>query len=67
MLGGRMSTQEEQDVEDELADLEAQLSKPQASEPQKLPSVPSERLPEIPTDELRTDAEPVQRQAMLAE
>ena len=40
MLGGRMSAQDEDEVEDELAALEAE------SRPTKLPEVPDTELPE---------------------
>lgn len=40
MLGGRMSAQDEDEVEDELAALEA------ATRPVKLPEVPDTELPE---------------------
>lgn len=41
MLGGRISNQDEEEVEDELAALQAELS----GQGQELPSVPNARLP----------------------
>lgn len=40
MLGGRISTQDEEEVEDELAAMEAE-----AAGPQQLPTVPDDKLP----------------------
>lgn len=67
MLGGRISNQDEEDVEDELAALEAEMSDEGQKEDEELPSVPNARLPEA---ERRTEAQKrtkqPERQAMLA-
>ncbi|PFH62431.1 hypothetical protein XA68_13657 [Ophiocordyceps unilateralis] len=64
MLGGRISTQDEQDVEDELAALQADV----AGEGRELPSVPIAQLPDRQTDaaqELVASTEP-ERSTLLA-
>ncbi|KAI9149209.1 Charged multivesicular body protein 6 [Paramyrothecium foliicola] len=62
MLGGRISNQDEEDVEDELAALEAEV----AGEAQQLPNVPSERLPAAQkAREPETERQP-ERQAIPA-
>ncbi|KAK1761326.1 Snf7-domain-containing protein [Echria macrotheca] len=66
MLGGRISNQDEEEVEDELAALEAEVAgKSQIQQP--LPSVPNTNLP---AHEVEPEPEPSrqtdQRQAMLA-
>ncbi|TQV94780.1 hypothetical protein V2A60_005794 [Cordyceps javanica] len=74
MLGGRISNQDEDEVEDELAAMEAQVRGPalqhqdrEQQQQQRLPSVPSARLPDH--EQRVPDEEPVRetRQAMLAE
>ena len=66
MLGGRISNQDEEDVEDELAALQAEVAAGER-QTQELPSVPNANLPEA---ERRTEeGEPAvraERQAMLA-
>ncbi|PNY29253.1 SNF7 family protein [Tolypocladium capitatum] len=64
MLGGRISNQDEEEVEDELDALQAEL----AGEGHELPSVPNARLPE---SERQAEQQPArtrqtERQAMLA-
>ncbi|UNI19787.1 Vacuolar protein sorting-associated protein 20 [Purpureocillium takamizusanense] len=67
MLGGRISNQDEEDVEDELAALQAEVAGQGVA--QQLPSVPHANVPE---PELRADGETTaaakqpERQAMLA-
>ncbi|KAM3463172.1 hypothetical protein MY5147_001636 [Beauveria neobassiana] len=70
MLGGRISNQDEDEVEDELAEMEGQIrgrapvDEEEQQQQQRLPEVPTGKLPErVP------DKEPLQetRQAMLAE
>ncbi|CAF3483281.1 hypothetical protein SNK03_012714 [Fusarium graminearum] len=62
LLGGRMTNQDEQEVEDELEALEAELAGP----------VPAERLPDVPINELpesqkvEAQAERAKQPAMLA-
>ncbi|PCD36825.1 hypothetical protein FGRA07_07829 [Fusarium graminearum] len=62
LLGGRMTNQDEQEVEDELEALEAELAGP----------VPAERLPDVPINELpesqkvEAQAERAKQRAMLA-
>ncbi|KAK6070565.1 snf7 family protein [Seiridium cupressi] len=46
MLGGRITNQDEEEVEDELAALEAEINGPT-----KLPDVPNNKLPETPQAE----------------
>ena len=64
MLGGRISNQDEEEVEDELEALQAEL----AGEGQELPSVPNARLPESEREAEQQAARTRQseRQAMLA-
>ncbi|RDA86442.1 hypothetical protein CP532_3611 [Ophiocordyceps camponoti-leonardi (nom. inval.)] len=64
MLGGRISNQDEQEVEDELAALQADV----AGESKELPSVPIARLPGRQTDAAQKSAEPTEpeRPNMLA-
>ncbi|KAI1016259.1 hypothetical protein LB504_009128, partial [Fusarium proliferatum] len=62
MLGGRISNQDEQEVEDELEALEAELTGPA-----KLPSVPVANLPEVQKNqEVEAQAERAKQPAMLA-
>ncbi|KAM3520480.1 hypothetical protein NHJ13051_006835 [Beauveria bassiana] len=70
MLGGRISNQDEDEVEDELAEMEGQIrgrapvGEEEQQQQQRLPEVPTGKLPErVP------GKEPLQetRQAMLAE
>ncbi|KAL6853258.1 hypothetical protein J3F83DRAFT_764672 [Trichoderma novae-zelandiae] len=63
MLGTRITAQDEEEVEDELAALEAEMS----GVKQKLPTVPNARLPvsERPADAEAQESRP-ERQAMLA-
>ncbi|KAF4776722.1 Snf7 family protein [Colletotrichum scovillei] len=70
MLGGRISVQDEEEVEDELAALEASVAAEEAvRNPPKLPKVPDTKLP-TPQGEEEEEPEPQQpirtRQAMLA-
>ncbi|KXH39221.1 Snf7 family protein [Colletotrichum nymphaeae SA-01] len=70
MLGGRISVQDEEEVEDELAALEASVAAEEAvRNPPKLPKVPDTKLP-TPKGEEEEEPEPQQpirtRQAMLA-
>ncbi|KAM3510050.1 hypothetical protein MY11210_006056 [Beauveria gryllotalpidicola] len=72
MLGGRISNQDEDEVEDELAEMEGQIrggppvgkEEEEQQQQQRLPEVPTGKLPERVPDE-----EPLRetRQAMLAE
>ncbi|KAF5231196.1 hypothetical protein FAUST_9408 [Fusarium austroamericanum] len=55
LLGGRMTNQDEQEVEDELEALEAELAGP----------VPTERLPDVPINEL-PESQKVEAQAERA-
>lgn len=59
MLGGKISNQDEDEVEDELEALEAQLTG-------VLPDVPSAELPRKVRAELREKRKEEARQAMLA-
>jgi len=62
MLGGRISNQDEQEVEDELAALEAQMGGPE-----ELPSVPNAQLPAAESEAQGQAAQKQpERQAMLA-
>ncbi|KAK1459079.1 Snf7 family protein [Colletotrichum melonis] len=70
MLGGRISVQDEEEVEDELAALEASVAAEDAiRNPPKLPKVPDTKLP-TPQGEEEEEPEAQQptrtRQAMLA-
>lgn len=70
MLGGRISNQDEDEVEDELAAMEAGIRGPAA--PERLPEVPSDKLPQRVQQQQQQqvpDEEPVRetRQPMLAE
>lgn len=64
MLGTRITAQDEEEVEDELAALEAEMS----GVNQKLPTVPSAQLPvsERPTEQKQAQESRPERQAMLA-
>lgn len=62
MLGGRISNQDEDEVEDELAALQAEV----AGGAQELPSVPSARLPQAEAEEPAAAATRPERQAMPA-
>lgn len=65
MLGGRISTQDEEDVEDELADLEAEILGQQNQ--QDLPSVPNAQVPiGEQQPEQQPEAERKKQPAMLA-
>ncbi|KAK4189978.1 Snf7 family [Podospora australis] len=70
MLGGRISNQDEEEVEDELAALEAEVLGLNKNTTQPLPSVPDTQLPQVEEaegDSNRVKARPQQeRQAMLA-
>lgn len=76
MLGGRISNQDEDEVEEELAALEAELAPPakKAAAPQEqqsLPNVPDTQLPVPSREEQTTEAtkqrqQQPERQAMLA-
>jgi len=59
MLGGRISNQDEDEVEDELEALEAQVTG-------VLPSVPTTELPRKERAKAREKQREEQRQAMLA-
>ncbi|KAM3431549.1 hypothetical protein MY1884_004626 [Beauveria asiatica] len=68
MLGGRISNQDEDEVEDELAEMEGQIrGRAPVDEEEQL----QQRLPEVPTGKLperASDKEPLREtQAMLAE
>ncbi|KAK3344015.1 Snf7 family [Lasiosphaeria hispida] len=69
MLGGRISNQDEDEVEDELAALEAEVNMAAQIQQPSLPNVPDTQLPtkqveaESPAKQVR---QPEQRQAMLA-
>lgn len=65
MLGGRISAQDEEDVEDELANLEAEVNGQQTK--QDLPSVPIAQIPvgQQPTEQ-EPEAERRKQPAMLA-
>lgn len=65
MLGGRISNQDEVEVEDELAALQAEVAR---GERQELPSVPDARLPEREGQEGETEQRPARtrQRAMLA-
>ncbi|ROW04227.1 hypothetical protein VSDG_01075 [Cytospora chrysosperma] len=69
MLGGKISNQDEDEVEDELAALEAEMSESQP-QPQTLPNVPDTELPAQKTQPERQPTKVKQkqpeRQAMLA-
>ncbi|KAK4162272.1 Snf7 family [Cladorrhinum sp. PSN259] len=70
MLGGRISNQDEDEVEAELEALEAEMSgKTKVAREEELPSVPDTRLPERqheePTRQEQTKV-PERREAMLA-
>ncbi|KAL7918618.1 hypothetical protein ACQKWADRAFT_303565 [Trichoderma austrokoningii] len=64
MLGTRITAQDEEEVEDELAALEAEMS----GVNQKLPTVPNAQLPvsERPAEQAQTQESRPERQAMLA-
>ncbi|KAK1247079.1 hypothetical protein MKX08_000881 [Trichoderma sp. CBMAI-0020] len=64
MLGTRITAQDEEEVEDELAALEAEMS----GVNQKLPTVPNAQLPvsERPTEQKQAQGSRPERQAMLA-
>ncbi|EHK45454.1 hypothetical protein TRIATDRAFT_284374 [Trichoderma atroviride IMI 206040] len=64
MLGTRITAQDEEEVEDELAALEAEMS----GVNQKLPTVPNAQLPvsERPTEQKQAQESRPERQAMLA-
>jgi charged multivesicular body protein 6 len=61
LLGGRMSNQDEQEVEDELEALEAELTGPAPAE--RLPDVP---ISELPKPEVEPQVERAKQPAMLA-
>ncbi|KAK5997327.1 Charged multivesicular body protein 6-A [Cladobotryum mycophilum] len=61
MLGSRITAQDEEEVEDELAALEAEMS----GEPRKLPTVPNAQLPVSERPSEQEEGQP-ERQAMLA-
>ncbi|KAI9896201.1 hypothetical protein N3K66_008373 [Trichothecium roseum] len=60
MLGSRMTTQDEDEVEEELAALEAETT----GAKQELPTVPNQRLPEV--SNIDKEAKQPEPQAMLA-
>lgn len=64
MLGTRITAQDEEEVEDELAALEAEMS----GVNQKLPTVPNAKLPvsERPAEQEQAQESRPERQAMLA-
>lgn len=64
MLGGRISNHDEEEVEDELAALEAEMS----GRGQALPNVPNAQVPLVERDPERQSSRTKQteRQAMLA-
>jgi charged multivesicular body protein 6 len=65
MLGGRITNQDEEEVEDELAALEAEVNGTPA-----LPNVPANQLPTSPAaetePELAREPQAERREAMLA-
>lgn len=63
MLGGRMSNQDEEEVEEELAALEIELSGREAVQ-QPLPSVPDTQL--LTRESVEEIRGPERREAMLA-
>ncbi|KAL2174273.1 Snf7 family [Thermothelomyces heterothallicus CBS 202.75] len=71
IIGGRISVQEEEEVEDELAALEAEVAKKEAAV-QRLPSVPDTQVPVQKVAEEERHPRPAakkaqaERQAMLA-
>ncbi|KAK0634939.1 Snf7 family [Bombardia bombarda] len=76
MLGGRISNQDEEEVEDELAALEAEMAPPRKQPQQEipiqpLPNVPDTQLPSSPyqveaAESPRPATKQTERQAMLA-
>lgn len=64
MLGGRISNQDEEEVEDELAALEAEISGTKENTEQELPNVPNSQLPQRTEIEPEREHEP---QPMLAQ
>jgi charged multivesicular body protein 6 len=62
MLGGRISNQDEEEVEDELAALEAEMS----GVAEDMPSVPNAQLPLSQRESEQPQAERRKQQAMLA-
>ncbi|RYP67552.1 hypothetical protein DL769_005730 [Monosporascus sp. CRB-8-3] len=67
MLGGRMTNQDEDEVEDELAALENEVNAPVS----KLPAAPDTALPEVPSQREEEERAPArekqaERRAMLA-
>lgn len=64
MLGGRISNQDEEEVEDELAALEAEMSGTKENTQQELPNVPNSQLPQRTENEPEREHEP---QPMLAQ
>lgn len=67
IIAGRISVQDEEDVEDELAALEAEVAKKDEAGVERLPNVPDTQLPEQRVGE-DNRAEPAaeRRTAMLA-
>ncbi|KAJ4306873.1 Vacuolar protein sorting-associated protein 20 [Collariella sp. IMI 366227] len=67
IIAGRISVQDEEDVEDELAALEAEVAKKDEAGVERLPSVPDTQLPERRVGE-NTKEQPAaeRRTAMLA-
>jgi charged multivesicular body protein 6 len=63
MLGGVMSAQDEDEVEEELAALEAEYA---GKTVQPLPNVPNTQLPTHEAVEVGASREEPERQAMLA-
>jgi charged multivesicular body protein 6 len=61
MLGGRISVQDEDDVEDELEALEAEMAKPN----EELPAVPSANIP-VHARETEPEPRKEEERAMLA-
>ena len=72
IIAGRISVQDEEEVEDELAALEAEVANKKEGVPQRLPSVPDTQLPEQDKIGEEAGAEragpraQTERQAMLA-
>lgn len=71
MLGGKISNQDEDEVEQELEDLEKQVRGPEQEGLPVMPGVPNKDLPEHESTELDTEQPSAQtnqgaRQAMLA-
>lgn len=65
MLGGRISNQDEEEVEEELAALEAKVAVRDPAKAEDLPSVPDAQLPAAQREEAAEAKQP-ERQALAA-